>query len=109
LQGAHRNKVPWITNICFEGVDGGDLRDALGKREICVSRSSACSKSNAASHVLEAIGCPVELSGSAIRFSFGRRSNYERLEQAVKALEDVVSEMRSPSYSSSSPLPASPA
>jgi cysteine desulfurase len=109
LQGAHQNKVPWITNICFEGVDGGELRDALGKREICVSRSSACAKSNAASHVLAAIGCPPELSGSAIRFSFGRRSNYERLEAAVNALEDVVTQMRSPSYSSSSPLPAAPA
>jgi len=109
LQGSHRNKVPWITNICFEGCDGGELRDALGKKEICVSRSSACSKSNAASHVLAAIGCPEELSGSAIRFSFGRRSNYERLEQAVKALEEVVTKMRRPSYSFSSLLPASPA
>jgi cysteine desulfurase len=98
LQGAHYAKVPWITNVCFDGVEGGALRDALSARDICVSRSSACSKSNAASHVLEAIQCPQELSGCAIRFSFGRKTTPERIRKAMDALEEIVTEMRSQDY-----------
>lgn len=98
LQGAHDSKVPWITNICFDGLDGGALRDALGEAGICVSRSSACSKSNDASHVLEAIKCPKELSDCAIRFSFGRKTTPERIQEALDTLEEVVMEMRGPDY-----------
>jgi len=100
LQGAHYSKVPWITNICFEGLDGGELRDALGDAGICVSRSSACAKSNTASHVLEAIECPKELSACAIRFSFGRKTTPERIQEALDTLEDVVMQMRGPDYES---------
>jgi cysteine desulfurase len=94
LQGGHGAKVPWITNVCFEGIEGGELRDQLGDADICVSRSSACSKSNAASHVLEAIDCPSELRGCAIRFSFGRKTTPERLSKAYDILVRTVAEMR---------------
>lgn len=103
LQGEHDSKVPWITNICFEGLDGGELRDALCERGVCVSRSSACAKSAAASHVLEAIECPKELSECAIRFSFGRKTNPERLQAALDTLEDVVEQMRNGAYAASPP------
>ena len=106
LQGSHDAKVPWITNICFEGVDGELLRDALCASDICVSRSSACAKSNAASHVLESIGCPEELSGSAIRFSFGRKTNYERLEKAFQTLESIIKKMRGGEYQLSCVAPS---
>jgi cysteine desulfurase len=98
LQGAHEHKVPWITNICFDGLDGGALRDALGAAGICVSRSSACAKSNSASHVLESIQCPKELSECAIRFSFGRKTTKERLQTTLETLEDIVMRMREPGY-----------
>lgn len=101
LQGDHSAKVPWITNLCFEGVDGESLRDALCASDICVSRSSACSKSKADSHVLEAIECPTELRGCAIRFSIGRKTNYDRLKKAVVVLEELVHRMRSGEYHSS--------
>jgi cysteine desulfurase len=109
LQGAHGAKVPWISNICFEGLDGGTLRDALCDQGVCVSRSSACAKSNAASHVLEAIECPKELSECAIRFSFGRKTNEERLQKALETLEDVVEKMRNGRYSPASSPALSPA
>lgn len=108
LQGSHEAKVPWITNLCFEGVDGEELRDALCASDICVSRSSACSKSKAASHVLESIGCPSALRDCAIRFSMGRKTTYDRLKKAVVVLENLVHRMRSDDYQveSSVSLPA---
>ena len=89
VQGNEDYKVPWINNICFYGV-----RDELGRREICVSRTSACAKSGDKSHVLEAIGTPEALQDGAVRVSFGLRTTQERVCIAADALHDVVSSIR---------------
>ena len=94
LQGNYEHKVPWINNICFYDADAGRVRDALGKREICVSRTSACSKSGDKSHVLEAIGTDEALQSGAVRFSFGSRTTEERIRIAAKALREVVAQLR---------------
>lgn len=95
LQGSYENKVPWINNICFANADAGRIRDELGKREICVSRTSACSKSGDKSHVLDAIGTHDALQPGAIRFSFGSRTTEEKLRIAVTELRDIVAKIRS--------------
>ena len=94
LQGDPNAKVPWINNICFYGADSGLIRDRLGEQDICVSRSSACAKSNAASHVLEAIKTDDALLSGAIRFSFGSRTTKERVRTAVEATVEIVRKLR---------------
>ena len=94
LQGNPANKVPWINNICFNGADAGRIRDELGKREICVSRTSACAKSGAASHVLKAIGTNEALVSGAVRFSFGSRTTEKKIRTAAAELRDVVARIR---------------
>jgi len=95
LQGGERAKVPWICNICFYGADAGRIRDLLGEREICVSRSSACAKdTDQASHVLEAIGTDEALLSGAVRFSFGARTTDERIKTAAKATAEIVRKLR---------------
>jgi cysteine desulfurase len=94
LQGNADYKVPWINNICFNGADAGRIRDALGRREICVSRTSACAKSGAKSHVLEAIGTNEALVSGAVRFSFGSRTTEKKIRTAAAELRDVVAKLR---------------
>ena len=94
LQGDPNAKVPWINNICFYGADAGVIRDRLGEQDICVSRSSACAKSNAASHVLEAIKTDDALLSGAIRFSFGSRTTKERVRTAIEATVEIVRKLR---------------
>lgn len=94
LQGSYEHKVPWINNICFNGADAGRIRDELGRREICVSRTSACAKSGDRSHVLEAIGTDEALQSGAVRFSFGSRTTEEKLRVATTELGDVVNKLR---------------
>jgi len=94
LQGNYDYKVPWINNICFYGADAGRIRDELGKREICVSRTSACAKSGDKSHVLESIGTHEALQAGAIRFSFGSRTTEEKLKIAASELRDIVAKIR---------------
>ena len=96
LQGNFEYKVPWINNICFYNTDAGRIRDELGKHEICVSRTSACAENKQqSSHVLEAIGTDDALRSGAVRFSFGSRTNEERIRTAAAALKDIVSMLRS--------------
>ena len=97
LQAESAPRVPWIYNICFPGADSGRIRDMLGEREICVSRTSACADSGGVSHVLEAMGTRKSMTSSAVRFSFGSRSNEQKVRDCVDALADVVSEIRSES------------
>lgn len=94
LQGDFEAKVPWINNICFYGADAGRIRDELGKREICVSRTSACAESGDQSHVLKAIGTDEALQSGAVRFSFGSRTTEERIRVAAAALRDAVAQLR---------------
>ena len=94
LQGDLAHKVPWISNICFADADAGRIRDELGKKEICVSRSSACAKSGDASHVLEAIGTHEDVMEGAIRYSFGRRTTPEKVKYAAQETVRIVEELR---------------
>jgi cysteine desulfurase len=94
LQGDPAHKVPWISNICFYHADAGKIRDELGKRNICVARSSACAKSTDPSHVLAAIGTRDELLEGAIRFSFGKRTTAKKLRKAAAETACIVEGLR---------------
>lgn len=94
LQGDREFKVPWITNLCFYEAPGESVRDELGKRGFCVSRTSACAISGAASHVLQALEVRPELMESAIRFSFGRSTTLKQVVEAAKETSCIVSGLR---------------
>ena len=60
--------------------------DLLG---IAISGGSACtSGSNIGSHVLKAIGTPMD--EPAIRFSFSKMNTNEELETTIRAIEKLV-------------------
>jgi len=94
LQGRRSRKVPWISNICFYGVNGAELRDRLSEDGICVSRSSACTKSDDPSHVLKSIGTRQDLTPGAIRFSFGKDTSVDQVLHAAKRVAHHVSNLR---------------
>lgn len=85
--------VPQILNVSFGGVDGDALLTAIDA--LAVSNGSACnSVSLEPSHVLQAMGVSNELAHSAIRFSFGRFTTHEEIEQAVKIITTAVQRLR---------------
>jgi cysteine desulfurase len=94
IQGNREFKVPWITNICFYEAHGEKVRDELGRQGYCVSRTSACAESEAASHVLEAIKTREDLLQDAIRFSFGRPTTEEDVIGAAKETSCIVAGVR---------------
>jgi cysteine desulfurase len=78
-------------NVSFIGVDSETMLMALDLEGVCASSGSACMVGSVrASHVLLAMGLPVESARSAIRFSLGRRTTAEEIAEAADALERIA-------------------
>lgn len=81
-------------NVSFPGIDSETMLMALDLEGVCASSGSACMVGSVvASHVLLAMGLPMERAGSAIRFSLGTSINAGEIEQAVGALERIVTRL----------------
>jgi len=78
-------------NVSFFGLDSEMLLIALDLKGICASSGSACMVGSVrASHVLLAMGLPVERARSAIRFSLGKPTTADEIEKASQAIVEVV-------------------
>ena len=93
INGDLKNKVPNILNVSFNFVEGESL--IMGLKDIAVSSGSACtSASLEPSYVLRALGRKDELAHSSIRFSFGRFTNDDDVENTLDILGNVVHRLR---------------
>jgi cysteine desulfurase len=78
-------------NVSFIDVDSETMLMALDLEGVCASSGSACMVGSVrASHVLLAMGLPMESARSAIRFSLGRRTTSEEIASAADALEQIA-------------------
>lgn len=97
LNGHPTRRLPNNVNLCFPGADGEALLLYLDLQNIAASSGSACaSGSIEPSHVLLALGLPLPLARSAVRFSLGRGTTAEELECAAEAVVQAVQATRSP-------------
>jgi len=86
---------PNIVNACFKDVRAEVLLHSLENDGIFVSSGSACSsKKKGSSHVLEAIGVPVEYIGGALRISFTWENNHDEIAILINSLKKNVEEIR---------------
>ena len=78
-------------NTSFIGVDSETMLMALDLEGVCASSGSACMVGSVrASHVLLAMGLPMEFARSAIRFSLGRWTTAEEIAAATSALQRIA-------------------
>lgn len=93
LNGDATHRVPGITNISFNYVEGESLIMAL--KDIAVSSGSACtSASLEPSYVLRALGLSDELAHSSIRFSIGRFTSEEQIDHTIKIVHQAIGKLR---------------
>jgi cysteine desulfurase len=93
LNGHLTQRVAGILNVAFHGVEGESLMFALD--ELAVSAGSACSTgSDEASYVLRALGRSDQLAQSSLRFSLGRFSTENDVEQALRLIQREVTRLR---------------
>lgn len=78
-------------NVSFVGSDSETLLIALDLEGVCASSGSACMVGSVvASHVLLAMGLPMERAKSAIRFSLGKQTTSEEIGQAGEAIQRMA-------------------
>jgi cysteine desulfurase len=93
LNGDTDQRIPGITNISFNYVEGESLIMAL--KDIAVSSGSACtSASLEPSYVLRALGLPDELAHSSIRFSIGRFTTEEQIDFTIDLVKGAIDKLR---------------
>lgn len=94
LNGSQTNRLPHVSNIAFEGVEGEELLRKVCQK-VAVSSGSACTSiSPKPSHVLKAMGLDSDLGRASIRFSLGKNTNEKDILDTVDWVEKVVLELR---------------
>jgi cysteine desulfurase len=77
-------------NVSFLGIDSQMLLIALDLNGVCASSGSACIVGSVvASHVLLAMGLPMERARSAVRFSLGKQTTAEEIAAAGQAISKI--------------------
>jgi len=95
LNGDSRLRLPNISNLSFEGVDGESLLIALDLKGVAVSTGSACSSGSLEpSHVLTAMGLSREAVRGSLRFSLSQYTTRQEIDYAVSALVEIVARLR---------------
>lgn len=96
INGDLENHLPGTLNMCFEGIEGESLLLLLDMRGICASSGSACTSGSLdPSHVLLAIGVPVEIAHGSLRLSLSEYNTMDEIEYIIKSVHEAVSYLRS--------------
>ena len=88
-------RLPNISNISFDRLEGEAAVIALDLENIAVSTGSACASGSVdPSHVLTAMGLRPEVVQGSLRFSLSRLTTEAEIDRAMEILEKIVIRMR---------------
>jgi cysteine desulfurase len=78
-------------NVAFFMMEGELIQSELSKKDIFVSTGSACSSSSTkVSHVMKAIGCPMEYLHGNLRISISKYTTEEELKVALNEIKKIL-------------------
>jgi len=93
INGSRDHRLPGALNVSFAFVEGESLLMSL--KDLAISSGSACtSASLEPSYVLRALGLNDELAHSSLRFSFGRFTTEDDVDQAAQSVRHAVDKLR---------------
>ena len=93
--GANAPRLANTLNVSLLGLDSETLLIALDLEGVCASSGSACMVgSGVASHVLLAMGLPIERARSAVRFSLGKWTTAEEITATTEAVQKIVERLQ---------------
>jgi cysteine desulfurase len=91
LNGENAPRLANTLNVSLLGIDSEMLLIALDLKGVCASSGSACMVGSvSASHVLLAMGLPVERARSAVRLSLGKHTTTEEIAATGKIVGEIV-------------------
>jgi cysteine desulfurase len=93
--GSRDQRLPNTSNLAFRGVEAEAILLLLDRIGVCASSGSACTTGSLEpSHVLTAMGLPLELARGSIRFSFGRYNTEAEVDYLLQRLPGIVAQLR---------------
>src|SRR5437016_5313539 len=93
--GASAPRLANTLNLSLLGLDSETLLIALDLERVCASSGSACMVGSVvASHVLLAMGLPIERARSAVRFSLGKWTTADEIKAAGDAVQKIVERLQ---------------
>jgi len=91
LNGENAPRLANTLNVSLLGIDSEMLLIALDLKGVCASSGSACMVGSvSASHVLLAMGLPIERARSAVRLSLGKPTTVEEIAATAKIVGEIV-------------------
>ena len=95
LNGHPTERLPGTANICYRNVESESIVLALDLKGIAVSAGSACTAGSVEpSHVLVAMGVPLDWAMGAVRSSLGRSTTAEDVDYVVASVTEAVRRIR---------------
>ena len=93
--GMNAPRLANTLNLSLLGLDSETLLIALDLERVCASSGSACMVGSVvASHVLLAMGLPIERARSAVRFSLGKWTTADEIEATGDAVQKIVERLQ---------------
>jgi cysteine desulfurase len=95
LNGHPSDRLPGTVNISYRHVESESIVLGLDLRGIATSAGSACTAGNVEpSHVLVAMGVPLEWAMGAVRSSLGRSTTADDVDYVIESVEPLVRKLR---------------
>lgn len=95
IHGADAERLPNTCFVGFKGIEGEALLLKLDEVGICVATGSACTTGQREpSHVLRAMGAPLDFARGTIRLSLGHGTTEEDVERAAGQVIETVTALR---------------
>jgi len=95
LNGDLERRLPNNLNVRLEGIEGESMILMLDMEGVCVSSGSACTTGSLEpSHVLVALGIPIEEAHGSLRVTLGRSTTEEDIDRFVEVFPPIVARLR---------------
>jgi cysteine desulfurase len=95
LTGHPTERLPNNASFCFEGIEGESVLLNLDMLGIAASSGSACTSASLdPSHVLLALGIPVELAHGSLRLTLGKENTQQDVDTIAEALPGIIEKLR---------------
>jgi cysteine desulfurase len=95
LNGHPMERLPGTANICYRHVESESIVLGLDLKGIATSAGSACTSGHVEpSHVLVAMGVPLDWAMGAVRSSLGRTTSVDEVDYVIESVEPLVRKLR---------------
>jgi len=95
LTGHPTERLPNNASLCFEGVEGESILLNLDLLGIAASTGSACTSGSVdPSHVLLAMGLPVEVTHGSLRLTLGKANTDADVDTMLEVLPGIIEKLR---------------